>query len=75
MSCATKDAIVPPPEKVVHIDARALEPCEPLVKLPDNASFEELISITVSNFELYSVCVIKQDNSIILLKKFSNKED
>lgn len=74
-SCiTTKDAIVPPPEKVVHIDARALEPCEELIKLPENASFEDLLGVTVTNFEIYNACAIKQNNSIILLKKFSNKE-
>lgn len=70
----TKDAIVPPPEKIVHIDPRILEECEPLIKLPENASFEDLLSITVFNFEVYNICATKQHNSIILLKKFANKE-
>lgn len=72
--CATKDAIVPPPEKIVHIDPRVLESCEPLNKLPENASFEDLLSTTVVNFEIYNACAQKQKNSAILLKKFSNKE-
>ena len=59
-------------EKVVHIDARALEPCIDLVGVPDNASFEDLMSSVVTNFQTYSECKSKQDNSIKLLKQFAN---
>lgn len=70
-----KDAIVPPPEKVVQIDPRVLELCEPLNGLSEEATFEDLLATTVFNFELYNACAQKQRNSVILLKKFANKED
>lgn len=70
----TPDAIVPPPERKVHIDPRVLEPCEPLLFLSESASFEELITITVNNFEIYATCAEKQKNSALLLKRFTNKE-
>lgn len=70
--CATKDAIVVPPEKVVRIDPRALELCEALSILPEQASFEDLLTITIGNIELYANCANRQKNSVILLKQFSN---
>lgn len=77
VGCATKpDAIVPPPEKYVHIDPRILEPCENLIELPpDTSTFEDLLKITLVNFEIYSDCALKHRNSTILLKKFANKEE
>ena len=70
------DAVAPPPEKVVHIDPRVLEPCEPLLKLPDQStSFEDVISITLANYEIYSNCATKQKNSSILLREFSNTKE
>ena len=72
--CATKDAIVVPPEKVVQIDPRTLELCDPLNALPEQASFEDLLTVTIGNIELYANCANRQKNSVILLKKFSNKE-
>jgi len=59
-------------ERTVHVDARALQPCAPLLPLPENATFEELLSTAFSNMELYSDCKGKQDTSIKLLKQFSN---
>lgn len=61
-------------DKVVHIDPRALQACEPLVGLNSVASFEDILATSVQNMEIYADCKGKQDNSIILLKKFSNKE-
>lgn len=74
-SLLKKDAIVPPPERTVHIDPRVLELCEPLNRLPEQASFEDLLATTVANFEIYNNCALKQRNSVILLKKFANKEE
>jgi hypothetical protein len=69
------DAVLPPPEKTVHIDPRMLELCDPLIKLPEEStSFEDVLSITISNYELYVNCAQRQKNSVILIKQFSNKE-
>lgn len=70
----TPDAVLPPPQKIVHIDARALELCEPLFTISESASFEEILKTTIANFELYADCSNRQKNSVILLKQFSNKE-
>lgn len=67
------DAIIT--EKVVHVDARALEPCANLTTLNESASFEELMNVTFTNFQVYSECKAKQDNSIKLLKQFSNYKE
>lgn len=64
------DAVLP--EKVVHIDARVLQPCSPLQPLPENATFDELLSVAFSNMEIYNDCKAKQGTSIKLLKQFSN---
>lgn len=72
---APKDAIVPPPERTVHIDPRVLELCDPLINLSEQASFDDLLATTVANFEIYNNCALKQRNSVILLKKFANKEE
>lgn len=69
---AVSDAVVPPKEKIVHIDPRALEPCEDLVGLDSNSSE---IETTIRNFEIYADCKRKQNNSIILLKQFSNIQE
>lgn len=67
------DATVP--EKVVKLDARVLEPCADLNAIPENASFEDLMNTTFANFQVYSECKAKQDNSIKLLKQFSNYKE
>jgi len=69
----TPDAIVPPTERTVHVDPRILELCEPLEKLPDTSTFEDLLAITITNFELYSECATKQKVSATLLKRFANR--
>jgi len=63
------------PEKVVKLDPQVYQPCKSLSLLPDNASFEELAATTATNFLVYSDCKAKQDNSIILLKQFSNYKE
>lgn len=61
-------------DKVVHIDARILEPCADLNTLPDNASFDDLLRISFSNIEIYSECKRKQNASIEVIKQFSNRK-
>lgn len=67
------DATVP--EKVVKLDPRVLEACKPLIGIPDNASFEDLMGASYTNFQLYYDCKAKQDASIVLLKQFSNYKE
>lgn len=66
------DAILPPKEKVVHIDPRILEPCGDLLLLENP---DDELEITIKNFEIFADCKRKQNNSIILLKQFSNYKD
>lgn len=66
------DAIIT--EKVVHIDPRALIPCQPL-QIVTEPTFEAVIATTVTNAEIYLDCRNKQDTSIKLLKEFANIKD
>jgi hypothetical protein len=78
VGCATTkipDAVLPPVEKTVRIDPRIFELCDPLKNLPENASFEDVLAITISNFEIYSTCSIKQSKAVKLLKEFSNYKE
>ena len=59
-------------EKVVRVDARALEPCPKLENVIVSASFEDLQRVFILNTELYYICKEKQAASIILLKEFAN---
>jgi hypothetical protein len=78
VGCVTKppvpDAVLPPKEKVVRIDPRIFELCEPLFNLNENASFDDVLKITLDNFELYTACSSKQSRAVKLLKQFSNQE-
>jgi hypothetical protein len=75
--CATviPDAVLPPPEKVVRIDPRILELCEPLRNLPETATFDDVLTVTLANFELYVACSTKQSRAVKLLKEFSNYKE
>ena len=78
VGCATTpipDAVLPPPVKQVHLQAGALESCETLNTLYETNSWEDVLAITVSNFEKYAACAKKQETSIKLLKKFSNYKE
>ncbi len=64
-----------PPNQVVQLDPKLYEPCAiALSSLNSNASFEDLLSSKKEDVKIYSECANKQNASIILLKKFSNKE-
>lgn len=69
------DAVLPPEEKIVRIDPRILELCEPLKNLPEKATFEDVLLVTLSNFEIYSACSVKQSRAVKLLKEFSNYKE
>jgi hypothetical protein len=69
------DAVLPPTEKVVRIDPRMLELCEPLKNLPAETNFEEVLSITIDNFEIYNACSVKQSRGVKLLREFSNQKE
>ena len=68
-------AIVTPEQ--VEVDPRALQPCKPLVQLDTTKEdlFIALLDNTAANTAVYLDCVKKQNNSIELLKKFSNKKE
>ncbi len=63
------------PEKV-NINPESLEPCAPLKPLvvPDGdpQPFVAVLEHTKDNAVIYADCAKKQQNSIILLKKFGN---
>lgn len=69
------DAVLPPKEKVVHIDPRMLELCEPLQNLSAEANFEEVLAVTINNFEIYTACSVKQSKAVRLLREFSNQKE
>ena len=58
----------------VNIAPEHLIPCSPLKLLPEEAEFEDSLKLHVDNAVIYADCKRKQDNSITLLKKFSNQE-
>jgi len=62
-------------DRVVRIDPRALESCSDLLKLSPQASFEELLEVSINNMGLYNDCKLKQDNSIKLIKELSNTKE
>ena len=63
-------------EKVVYLDPKALEPCQPLLRLDlQGDSFEDLLVVSVKNMAIYADCSGKQDNSIKLLREFSNNKE
>jgi len=77
--CATKppipDAVLPPPEKVVRLDPGTMESCKKLDPLPDTATWEDVLNNIIDNYEKYAGCSKLQEDSIKLLKKFSNYKE
>lgn len=67
------DMPIIPSDKKVKLNATALEPCASLPTLTDRTP-EGLLSNTQSIVLTYYDCAKKQENSIILLKEFSNAE-
>lgn len=65
-----KDVIIT--DREVRINPAALVPCADLVLLPEEGNFDTVLSVTIANAELFLDCKKKQDNSITLLKQFSN---
>ncbi len=59
-------------DKIVKIDPSALERCLPQKPLTDP---DQLLEISLANMDIYAQCVNKQDNSIKLLKQFSNYKE
>jgi hypothetical protein len=65
-----KDVIIT--DREVRINPAALAPCADLILLPEDGNFDTVLSVTIANAELFLDCKKKQNNSIILLKQFSN---
>ncbi len=57
----------------ITIDSRYYEECQPLNTLAPNATFSDVLLNTVENAEIYNLCSTKQKDSIILLKRFTNR--
>lgn len=74
------DPPVVPPERVVEIDERAFDPCKrslPALVVGDPASglqHSDILINAAAVRKTYEECRDKQDASIVLLKKFSNKD-
>lgn len=71
-----RDATVP--EKTVKLDPKVLEPCTGLIPLPATFStdpFGDILANVQANADAYAVCSKKQDDSIVLLKKFANTKE
>lgn len=68
-----KDVIIT--DREVRLNPAALSPCADLIALPEGGNFDTVLYVTIANAELYVDCKKKQDNSIILLKQFSNSKE
>ena len=60
------------PQEKIHLDPRVLEPCKKLIELPEKATFEDLLTVSLQNMGLYIDCKNRQDISIKLLKEAAN---
>lgn len=69
--CAHKEIIVPP-DRVVEIDPKLLQPCELLNEEVSITSFNEILSEYATLSTKYGICANKQSSSIKLLKEFGN---
>jgi hypothetical protein len=66
-----KDILVT--EEKIVIDSRYYEECQPLNTLGVNPTFSDVLLNTVENAEIYNICSSKQRDSILLLKRFTNR--
>jgi hypothetical protein len=62
-------------KKVININPKVLEQCDPLQRLPEKAGFEDVITITIRNYELYKICADKQRVSTQVIREFSNSKE
>jgi hypothetical protein len=68
------DYKVIPPAEPMEIDPRVLESCKDLI-IPDKPlDWDILLENTRKNKLIYLDCVKRQENSIKLIKKFSNNK-
>lgn len=76
-SCATPSEIIIPPGvvKPIILDARVYEFCDKLDRLPQIATFEEVLIIISNTLQSYKLCADKQKISVELLKQLSNKKE
>lgn len=66
--------VVVPPEKVIHVDPKLLEPCKPLIEMTSpTPTWEDYLLLTGDNAIAYADCRKKQDSSIIFIKSLSNQ--
>lgn len=74
--CATKPSAPQLPilqDRVVHVDNRLLQECQKLTALPVNATFNDVLEISLKNMQLYSRCAANNSALIEVIKQFSGK--
>lgn len=70
VGCAHNETI--PPDRVVDIDPKLLQPCPLLSEEVKITSFNDVISEYAALSTKYGICANKQSDSIKLLKQFGN---
>jgi hypothetical protein len=77
VSCATQPDIVIPPGivKPLTLDARVFELCDKLVKLPEKASFDDVLITVSTNAQIFGECSSRHKINVELLKQLSNRKD
>ena len=61
------------PEKVIYVDPKLLQPCEPLPA--PGTTYEELAVFDIQVIQLYGECKNQQEASILTIKKLANIKD
>lgn len=56
----------------VQIDPKLLQPCKPIVKLPETSGTEDIGQHYVSVIGMYGECSLQQDKSIEAMKELAN---
>lgn len=59
----------------IDINPSVLESCLPLREVPHNATFSDILVVSVKNAEVYLDCKRKQDTSIQVIKEITNNND
>ncbi len=69
------DVVTLPETKVVIIDREVLKDCEPLPRVADNATQEELDYHKFILIERYGTCKQRHNSGISVIKKLANIKD
>lgn len=67
------DKPIVPPEKVIQVDPKLLEPCKPLQEMiSTQPTFEDYLLLAGTNATLYAECKKKHENNIVFIKDIAN---